>query len=117
MKTIAITMLLLTLLYSIACKKSSSNNNTATVDCTGVTAKFSTDALPVITSQCATNSGCHAAGASNSGGALTNYNEINARKSNIKTTILNGSMPKGSSLSAAQKQSIICWIDNGALNN
>ncbi len=98
----------------VSCKKSSSSS---TVDCANVTAKFSTDALPVITSKCATNSGCHASGATNSGGVLTNYSQVSARKSNVRSSILDGSMPRGSSLSTAEKQAIVCWIDNGALNN
>jgi hypothetical protein len=111
---LATAVILITVLLS--CKKSSSNNST-TVDCTNSTAKFSTDASPVIMSKCATNSSCHASGASNSGGVLTTYTLIVAKKSNIRSSIINGSMPQGSSLTTAEKQAIVCWIDNGALNN
>jgi hypothetical protein len=59
----------------------------------------------------------HATGASNSGGVLTNHAQISSKASSIKASILNGSMPKGSSLTTAQKQAVVCWIDNGAMNN
>ncbi len=104
-------------LLIISCGKKDDGGTTTTVDCATSTAKFSTDALPVITSTCATNSSCHASGANNSGGVLTNYTQISAKKSNIRSSVLNGSMPKGSTLTTAQKQAIVCWIDAGALNN
>ena len=43
--------------------------------------------------------------------------EINAAKVQIRAAVLSGSMPKNGSLTAAQKNSIICWIDAGAANN
>jgi hypothetical protein len=116
MKTITFMLGLVAFISFFACKKSS-NNASTTVDCNGSTAKFSSDASPVLMSKCATNSGCHANGASNNGGVLTNYSQINAKKAAIRASILNGSMPQGSSLTTAEKQAIVCWIDNGALNN
>lgn len=117
MKKVLFSLVLLFSLFTISCDKNDDNNNNTTVDCNGSTAKFSTDASPVITSKCATGSGCHGTGATNSGGALTNYSQINAKKASIRSSVLNGSMPKGGSLSTAEKQAIVCWIDNGALNN
>jgi hypothetical protein len=40
-----------------------------------------------------------------------------AKRSNIRTAILAGSMPKNTSLSQAQINAFICWIDSGAPNN
>jgi hypothetical protein len=104
-----------------ACSKSGSSGDTGggttTVDCAGSTAKFSTDASPVFVTKCAISSGCHSTGATNSGGVLITHTQISAKKANIRTAVLNGTMPQGSTLTTAQKQAIVCWIDNGALNN
>jgi hypothetical protein len=35
----------------------------------------------------------------------------------IKPAVANGTMPKTGTLTTAQKNSIICWINNGAPNN
>jgi hypothetical protein len=42
---------------------------------------------------------------------------INAKASRIKTQISNGTMPKTGSITAAQKSTLVCWVNNGALNN
>ena len=97
-----------------ACSKNNISDYTA--DCS-VTKTFAADASPVIQSTCAINSGCHASGSSHGPGALTTYTQIYNARGAIRTSILNGSMPQNSSLSGAQKNSVICWIDNGATNN
>lgn len=84
--------------------------------CTGVSATFKVDVAPVMQSRCAL-SGCHAAGATNTGGALTNYAEIQSKSALVRKSIANGTMPLGSSLSSAEIKSILCWIDSGAPNN
>jgi hypothetical protein len=88
-----------------------------TFSCAGISPKFAADVQPIITSLCATNSGCHATGSVTSGGPFTNYTEINAKKSNIKAQILAGTMPKSGTISQTQINAIICWIDSGAPNN
>lgn len=101
-------------LVLFACTKSSVSNYTP--DCT--TAKsWSTDVSPVIQASCATNSGCHATGSMEGPGALTTYQQVYNNRGSIRNAVVNGTMPKGSSLTAAQKNAIICWIDNGAANN
>ncbi len=118
MKKFFFILTVISVMIIVSCKKNSTTAPVSTaIDCNGNAAKFSTDAAPVIASKCATNSGCHANGATNSGGVLTTYTLIVSKKSNIKTSVSNGSMPQGSTLSAAEKQAIVCWIDNGALNN
>jgi hypothetical protein len=97
-----------------ACSKN--NNSGYTADCS-TTKTFSTDASPVIQSYCATSSGCHASGSSQGPGALTTYAQIYSARSAIRTSILNGSMPQNSSLTNAQKNAVICWIDAGASDN
>jgi hypothetical protein len=91
--------------------------SSATDPCIGLTVKFSTDVQPIVNTTCAINSSCHAAGSINSGGPLTDYNLIFAKRSNIKFQIENGLMPKTGSLSSAEKNKIICWINSGAPNN
>lgn len=103
----------------VSCSKSSGGGTTNTggfiPDCT--TAKtFSADVLPIITSSCAA-AGCHASGSFNGPGELTNYSQVAAAKSAIRSAVAAGTMPKTGSLTPAQKSAIVCWIDAGAANN
>ena len=101
------------IIFLIACGKSAVDY---TADCS--TAKsYATDVSPLIQTYCATNSGCHASGSSNGPGALTTYAQVYNARSSIRTAVANGSMPQNSSLTSAQKNAIICWIDSGASNN
>jgi hypothetical protein len=100
-----------------SCSKDDNGGGTTTVDCSTVTNKaFTADVNPIIQSTCAV-AGCHATGSSNGPGALTGYTQIFNARSTIRTAVVTGRMPQGGSLSTAQKNSIICWIDNGAPNN
>ncbi len=85
-------------------------------DCSGGVKSFASDVSPLIASRCAIT-GCHASGSNNGPGALSNYSQVNAAKSGIRTAIVNGSMPKNGSLSDDEKNRIVCWIDAGAANN
>jgi len=104
----------------ISCSKSTTDKvnggggNTTTVDCTGVAATFSADANPIIQTNCATNSGCHGSGSSNGPGPLLTYDQIFNARVAIRSAVLSGAMPLGGTLSTAQKNTIACWIDNGA---
>lgn len=86
------------------------------VSCSGVAPSFSKDVQPIFQTKCSL-SGCHNTGATNTGGALTNYTEIKAKAAPCKTSVLNGSMPKGLTLTADQIKIISCWVDNGSQNN
>jgi|ERR1043165_1483531 hypothetical protein len=98
-------------LLASSCSKDNGNAN-----CTA-TKSFASDVSPIIQTTCATNSGCHAAGSVNSGGVLTTYSQIAAKKSDIKSQVQSGAMPQTGTLTSAQKDAIICWIDQGAPNN
>jgi hypothetical protein len=98
-----------------ACSKST--DSTSSVDCSGTTKSFSSDVNPIIQATCATNSACHGSGSNNGPGELLTYSEIFNARSSIRSAVLSGSMPKTGSLTTAQKNAIICWIDNGAANN
>ena len=104
-----------------ACSKSSSSTGGGgggSSNCSGVTNnKFNADVLPIVQANCATNAGCHATGSTNGPGPLTNYTQVSNAKTLIRTVVSNGTMPQNGTLTTAQKNSIICWIDSGAQNN
>jgi len=83
-------------------------------NCSGTDKKFSTDVHPVIQSKCSYASDCHGTGSTNSGGLLTNYSQIKNSVLNIRNQIVIGSMPKNGSLTNAELQTILCWIDSGS---
>jgi hypothetical protein len=91
------------------------NNNNNNTTCTG-TKSFANDVSPIIQSVCAV-SGCHNSSSTNGPGPLTTYQQISAAKTNIRSAVSSGLMPKNGTLSADQKNAIICWIDQGANNN
>jgi len=86
------------------------------LNCASIDSKFGTVISVIIQNSCAT-SGCHSAGSSNGPGALTNFTQINASASSIRNSVESGRMPKGGSLTTAQKQAISCWVESGAPNN
>jgi len=103
-------------IYLISCSKDG-GDDTPALDCNTVSNKaFNAHVNPIIQSSCNVAS-CHAAGSTNGPGALTNYNQVFANRTAIRTAISNGTMPQGTTLSNSQKNSIICWIDSGAPNN
>lgn len=99
-----------------ACSKDN-GSETGAVDCSGTTKTFSGDVLPVIQSTCATNSSCHGTGSNNGPGVLSTYNQVYNNRSTIRSAVANETMPQNGSLTTAQKNAILCWIDNGAANN
>ena len=101
-----------------ACSKGNSGSSPTTTDpCNGLFFKFSTDVQPIFNTTCANSSNCHGAGSTNSGGPLTDYNQIFAKRAEIKFQVSGGFMPKVGSITSDQKNKIICWINSGAPNN
>ena len=98
-------------LFQLSCKKSEKNSTSSatghTPTCSS-TISFSASVMPLINSSCNT-SGCH--------NNYSNYTHVNAGKTSIKSRVADGSMPKNSTLTNAQKDVILCWIDAGAPNN
>jgi len=88
-----------------------------TVNCTGVASAFAANVNPIIQTKCATDATCHGAGSANGPGPLQTYNQIFNARVAIKTAVGNGTMPKTGTITAAEKNSIICWVDSGAPNN
>ena len=113
---ICITILPVALIVS--CSKSGSGNDdgSTAINCNGVSKKFTTDVNPIIQTFC-NQAGCHAPGSTNGPGQLTNYTEVFNARIVIREAVRSGLMPKNTTLSAAQKNAIICWIDSGAPNN
>jgi hypothetical protein len=99
----------------VACSKD--QGGTTSLDCSAVTNKsFAADIDPIIQSTCNVPS-CHMAGSVNGPGPLTNYNQVFSARSEIRAAIASGLMPQNGSLTTAQRNSILCWIDSGAPNN
>lgn len=88
----------------VTCKKSNTSTS-YTPSCSG-TKSYSTQVAPLISSYCAS---CH--------NSYNTYSQAKASASSIRNSIVNGSMPKGTSLSTDQKNNIVCWIDAGCPNN
>jgi len=88
-----------------------------TVDCTGVASAFAANVNQIIQSSCATDATCHGAGSANGPGPLITYAQISGAAVLIKPAVANGTMPKTGTLTTAQKNSIICWVNSGAPNN
>lgn len=111
-------LIICVVLCIVSCSKNSGGNPAPTVDpCAGLSFKFSTDVQPIINTTCANSANCHGVGSVNSGGPLSDYNSIFNKRSNIKFQVENGLMPKTGSITADQKNKIICWINSGAPNN
>jgi uncharacterized membrane protein len=73
--------------------------------CSG-TKSFANDVSPLIQGNCVS---CHS--------NYSTYTQIKASAASIRSSIVGGSMPKGNSLTEAQKNNIVCWIDAGMPNN
>lgn len=97
-----------------ACTKSGTDSS-FTPDCS-TTRSYAADVSPILQASCNTT-GCHGSGSHEGPGALVTYQQVYNNRSAIRRSVVNGSMPQGSTLSAAEKNAIICWIDNGAANN
>jgi len=100
-------ILLLSFVVFTGCKKDNTTSPVSyTPSCSGAAKSYKNDVAPIIASAC---SGCH-----------QNYNTYSQMKSSaaaVRSVIVTGAMPKGSSLSTAQKDAVVCWIDNGTSNN
>jgi hypothetical protein len=101
----------------ISCSKTDSpGGNNHTVDCSAGPKSFATDVNPLIQTFC-NQANCHAPNSVNGPGPLTNFTEVFNARAQIRAQVLAGLMPQNTTLTAAQKNTIICWIDSGAPNN
>ena len=92
----------------ISCKKKNKEDTQVsyTPSCSSSTPSFSATVKPLIQSACVN---CHS--------EYSAYAQISSSSSSIRSSIVSGSMPKGTTLSEGQKNSIVCWIDAGKPNN
>lgn len=89
-----------------ACSKDSLTASSYTPSCDGTVKSYQSNVAPLIQTYCA---GCHS--------NYSTYANLSASKNSVRSQIVSGNMPRGSALSTAQKDAIVCWIDNGAPNN
>ena len=113
MKKVVIIILLLGGVY--ACTKQKATETI--VDCSGPAKSFVIDVTPIFQSSCTNGSGCHGSGSNNGPGSLLTYTQIFNDREEIRSVVASGHMPLNGSLTASQKNAILCWIDNGASNN
>jgi hypothetical protein len=88
----------------VNCKKKTTTQS-YTPSCT-TTQSYSINVKPLIQNSCVS---CH--------GGYGNYTGAKSSGLSIRASIVNGSMPKGSTFSEDQKNTIVCWIDAGCPNN
>lgn len=110
------------LLVIAACSKSGGGGNGGGgggggTNCNGVSAAFAANVNPIIQATCATDATCHGASSANGPGPLLTYTQIFNARAAIKASVAAGTMPKVGSLTALQKNTIICWVDAGGPNN
>ena len=103
MKRILLAIAIISLFFFIECKKDSTGY---TPSCSGAAKSYKTDVQPLIQSYCAS---CHA--------QFSSYSQMKSNSASIRSRIVSGSMPKNASMSTDEKNKIVCWIDNGCLNN
>ncbi len=101
-------VLLLFALSINSCKKKKTTTSTSKtfIPTCNSTPSFSATVKPLFQNACV---GCHS--------NYSTYTQISASASPIRTAIIDGSMPKGSTLSDNDKNNIVCWIDAGKPNN
>lgn len=115
---ISVTIILLTLSY--ACQDDESDEGPEAQDCS-TTRSYMSDVVPIINKSCAIEN-CHVDGFIN--GDYTGYEQLKAQHDRgvLKTRIESGSMPPTNSsgpktLTDSEKNTILCWIEDGAPEN
>ena len=98
---------------AIACSKNSTTSTPVDMSTCNPNTSFSKTILPLFNSSC-NLSGCHD---ENNAAPLNNFQVVHDNASQIRASVSSGRMPRGKTLSVADKTAILCWIDNGAKNN
>jgi len=106
------------IIAAISCTYNDKNEVIPPADvCDTTPASFAADVQPLIQTNCA-KPGCHANGSGAGGVVLETYEHISAKAARInQRALIEKTMPPAGPLSAAQINTIKCWIENGALNN
>lgn len=98
----------------LSCSKSKRDQDSPA--CDEIAKTFATNVNPIIQTYCNQPS-CHTSGSVNGPGPLTNYTQVFNARSAIRSAIQSGLMPQNATLTTSQRNTIICWIDNGAPDN
>jgi uncharacterized membrane protein len=107
-----ITLFIACSIVILSCKKTP---NVAAATCSGLDTKWSTAVNALVQTKCAT-SGCHDGGVK--GGTYKTLAGIKGNSADALSEIYNKSMPKGSvSISDAERNQIMCWLQDGAPDN
>jgi hypothetical protein len=114
-----VSMLFVVLCLLVACtKKHEDTSGTGgSGNCSGPAKSFAVDVNPIIQSSCSGSAFCHGSGSVAGPGPLLTHTQIFNARSSVRSAVSSGRMPPNGGLSATQKNSIMCWIDNGAPNN
>ena len=118
-KAFLFTMIVLPVVFMVSCSKTGTNggHGGTTLDCSTVTNKnFTANINPIIQTFCNQQS-CHDVASNNGPGPLTNYTQVFNARPSIRAAVESGLMPQNATLTTAQKNSILCWIDSGAPDN
>lgn len=97
-------LLLLTIVGFVTCKKKDTTK-AYTPSCSG-TKSYLNDVKPLMQSYCVS---CH--------NTYSSYSGVKSSAASIRSSIVGGSMPKGTTMTDDQKNNIVCWIDAGMPNN
>jgi len=108
-------LLFISLVILASCTKNNSGGTIA-IDCNSALKSFSANVQPITSTRCAI-SGCHASGSTNGPGELITYQQLRDAKNEIRAAVYSGLMPQSGSLTQAQINTIVCWVDSGAPNN
>lgn len=95
---------------AISCSKNGGNSSISTCD---PNTSFANTVKPILDKSC-NMKGCHDDIVIT---ALNNFQTVHDGANQIKVSIQSGRMPKSGTLTAAEKNAIYCWVDNGAKNN
>ena len=114
-----VSMLVVVVCLVVACTKRHDDTigTSGSGNCSGPAKSFAADVNPIIQSSCAGSAFCHGSGSTAGPGPLLTYTQVFNARSSVRSAVSSGRMPPNGGLSATQKNSIMCWIDDGAPNN
>jgi hypothetical protein len=109
MRSGIIIFLLIIVFSGVQC---SSGDEPETITC-DTDYSLATDVMPIIETRCAI-SGCHNGTRSPD---LRTKQVVIAQETSIRSQVKSGRMPKNSKLNSSQVAAIVCWVEQGALDN
>lgn len=95
---------------AVACTK----EGTVAVTCGSTVPSYSSEVSAVMR-QCCTS--CHGSGNARGGVALHSYGTLKQNSSGVRKIFTSSLSHEGVSLTTEQRNTVVCWIDNGMPNN